>query len=819
MGKHKRIMKATKRWVIILVSIILLASIIVLPEKSQAADFSMKTGYYMGTGTGSTAISGVGFQPDLVIIKSSTAAGVAVFKSSAMAAANTAYMSATADNTASQLTLNSDGFTIGTLANLNSVNVLYTWTAFTGSDCSASGNYCVGVYTGDGAASKTITTGFQPGLVIVKRSTAVAAHFRTASMATGRTEFFTSTAANTAGAYINSFAATSFAVGTTNNASGGTYYYIAYKAGGTNFTEGTYSGDGLDNRNITGLGFTPSFVLVKNSTSTTTNNRRSVMSTVQHLGDSSSYVGDAVADGTNAIQSLSSGSFQVGTGVNVNASGNTMYWFAFGGDPGPSSASGDFLMDTGTYTGTGVSQSITGISFAPDLVMIKAGDAATYTVFRTRMMYGDNTAYLANAVANFAGGITALNSNGFTVGTDTSVNGSGTTYEWQAFGNAYNPYTNSGASNFAIGAFYGNGADNRNINVIPFQPDMVTLKRNGASIGMFRLSSYAGDLTSFFGASAETSNCIQALNTTGFQVGSNAVSNSNVNLHYWFAFKEGSYVDVGSYTGNGTSQTITNGFSPDLAWVKRSTAVSAVSRPDTLSGDQTQYFTNTVNAADRITALGGTGFSVGTQTEVNTSTGTYRYIAWRKPPLGVLSLSIVDSGGTPVSSPSFSMNSLGLPIECTANNGELGTSSQRIRVSNLSANPAWTVTIAATDGTTALWRNGGNTEQYDFNDPSGSPNGCSDGGDSDSKTGQLEIKASTGSLTAEAGCSTSDISLGSDQKFHENTTDTITLLTAGSAADTNCYWDLIGIDLTQYVPNEQLPDSYNLNFTITSVAS
>lgn len=795
-----------------------LITLLVPFQKTEAADFSMRNGYYMGTGTSSTAITGLGFQPNLVIIKSATTAGVAVFKTSAMAAANTAYTSATADNTATQISLTSDGFTIGTLANVNTANVLYRWTAFSGSDCSASGNFCVGVYTGDGAASKTITTGFQPGLVIAKRSTAVAAHFRTASMATGRTEFFTSTAANTAGAYINSFAATSFSVGTTNNASGGTYYYIAFKAGGTNFAEGTYSGNATDNRNITGLGFTPSMALVKNSTSATANNRRSVMSTFHHYGDASSYVADAVADATNFIQSLDSGSFQVGTGVNVNESAATFYWFALGGAPTPSGGSGTFSMDTGTYTGTGATQSITGLSFKPDLVIIKA-DNANYAVFRTSMMYGDSTAYFTNAVANFTTGITSLNTDGFTLGTSSIVNSSAVDYQWQAFGGAYNPYTNTGAADFAVGAYNGNAIDNRNIQSIPFQPDLVTIKRNSTSPANFRTSTFVGDLTGFFATFVENSNIIQNLNSDGFQVGNSANVNNSANINYWFAFKEGSSFDVGSYTGNGTSQSINTGFNPDLVWIKRNDTTSAVSRPDSLAGDSSQYFTNASNVSGRITSLTSSGFDVGSQTEVNTSSGVYRYVAWSRPALGVLSIDVVDSGGSTVSNPSFSMNALGLPIECTTNNGELGTSSQKIRVSNLSSNPSWSVSIAATDGSTALWRNGGNTEQYDFNDPGGTPNGCQDSGDTDSKAGQLEILAATGSLSAQSGCSTTDISLGSNQKFQEGTVDTITLLSAGSSADTNCYWDLLGIDLTQYVPAEQASDSYNINFTVTAVAS
>ena len=512
---------------------------LVSPLPAQAANFSTRMGYYVGTGASKT-ISGLGFQPSLVLIKSSTTAGVAVFKTSAMAANTTAYFSATADNTATSISLTTDGFTIGTLANVNTANVLYRWIAFSGSDCTSTGYLCVGTYSGNGSSSRTITTGFQPDMVMVKRSTAVAAHFRTASMSANRTEFFTSTAANTAGAYIASLASTGFTIGTTDNANGGTFYYVAFRAGAGTFAQGTYSGNGTDSRNITGVGFQPDMVLIKNSTSATTNNRRSVMSGDKHFGDLASYVSDAVADATNMIQALQSNGFQVGTGVNTNESGSTMYWFAFGGVPSMS-GSGTFTMAQGSYTGTSAARSITGVGFAPDLVLIK-NNAANYAVFRTRQMTGDATAYLANAAADFTGGITSLDSNGFGLGTNATVNTTGNTYHWQAFVNAYDPDTNSGAADFATGVYYGNGIDARVIADMPFQPNLVTVKQSGTAAGVFRTSAQSGDLTSYFAATAEGTNIVEALSANGFQVGTNAATNTSASLYRWFAFKSGTKI-------------------------------------------------------------------------------------------------------------------------------------------------------------------------------------------------------------------------------------------------------------------------------------
>jgi hypothetical protein len=805
---------------LILSSQLLALSFSFLQEKATAANFSMQTGQYVGSGAASRTVTGVGFQPDTVLIKSASTAGVAVFKTSAMPASNTAYMSATANNTATQLSFTADGFTLGTLANLNSVNTIYYWTAFTGSDCSASGNYCVGAYTGNGVATRTIDTGFQPSIVINKRSTAVAGHFRTASMAANRTEFFTTTTADTAGSYLRSFSASGFEVGSTqDNVNAGLYYFIAFKSGSGAVAEGTYTGNGVDNRNITGVGFQPEFVYTKNSTSATTNNRRSVMTTSEGFGDLASYVGDAIASGANLLQALQVDGFQLGSGVNTNENTATFYWFALAGTSTLPAASGTFTMDQGTYTGTGAIQSITGLSFAPDLVLIK-DNGANYAVFRTKDMGGDITAHMVSATADFAGGITALTSNGFNLGISTITNTSGNTYHWQAFGNAYKADRGGGAADFAIGTHYGNGIDNSNISLLPWQPDFITLKRNSTSNAVFRTSAQAGDLSALFTASADTSNLVQNLNSTGYQVGTSANVNTAGSNYRWFAFKEGANFDVGNYTGTGVDNlSVTSpGFSPNNLWIKRNSTSVPVQRASTLTGDNTQNFSNVANFAGRVKSFSVNGFSLGTQAEVNTNGSVYRYVAWRNPDAGSLSTDVVDGSGVPVASPNFIMNNLSYPFSCSASTGTLGTSSQKIRTTNTTSNGAWSVSIAATNGSTELWRNGGNTQQIDYNDSGGSPAGCSDGGDADVRAGQLSLEPSGATLTPAPGCSSTNVNLGSNQAYIQGTVDSITLLSASSGSDLDCYWDLIGVNLIQYVPAEQQIDSYDINLTITTIA-
>lgn len=789
-----------------------------LTQTAAAANFTMQTGYYTGNG-GTQAVSGLGFQPEYIMIKSDTAAGQILWKSSAMPANTTAFLSATAVDTGTLITLSADGFSVGNNANVNTTNVRYTWTAFRGSDCTASGTICVGTYTGNGVSPRLITTGFQPNYVMTKIATnTTAANFRTSSMGANIGNYFTTTAQNATGALYTTLAANGFNVGATNNTNTQTFYYVAFKAVAGVMAVGTYAGNATDNRNIAGFGggATPNLVMVKNANSATAGNRNPVMSTSQHYGDHASYMSTATANAVDMIQVLQTDGFQVGLSNLTNQTGNTIYWVAWGGAAAPPAGSGTFQMATGTYTGNGAVRTISGIGLDPDLVIIKA-NTAQQGVFRTGLMAGNNTAYMAAATANFTGGITALGTDSFSLGTNATVNSAGVVYHWQAFGNAYSPVTRTGAADFMIGNYTGNGIDNRNITAAADQPDMVTTKRNGVTAGVWRSTANTGDQSSFFANTAEAANHIQSLAATGFQVGTGANANTAASAYNWFGFKTGDNFALGTYTGSGGVQSITTaGFQPDHVWVKRSTNQQGVQRPATLAGNSTMYFANTANFANGITGLVCNGFSLtGTTAMTNAAGGTYRYAAWRVP-TSILAIDIVDANGCPISSPTVAMSAAAIGFSCQTTTGTLGIASERLRATNTTTNPDWSLTIAATSGATSVWSSGG--QNYDYNDPAGSPAGCGDGGDADSQPGQLTIDPSAGSIAPKGGCSTTGVSLASSAAFQQSVLDSLTLATA-SGADTNCYWDLTGISLSQRVPAEQPIGAYTINLTITIVAN
>lgn len=603
------------------------------------ATFTMMTGYYIGTGVDSRAITGLGFSPDLVIIKDSSTNGAdgILWKSTSMSSEVTAKMGDAEADIATNViqSLDSDGFTLGTYADVNGAGVYFSYMAFDGSDCTSSGTFCVGSYSGNGSTPRSLTsTGFQPNLLVIKRSGATTGVFMTSDMGANTTQLWSAANQNTGGTMIRSLDATGFTIGNAANVNtnANTYWFFAFKDASGAFDTGSFTGTGASNAR-TGLGFQPDAVFAKNSSAATP--ATPYYNIREHTGNIS-FASTDLAVIVGAITSLDSDGFTVGTQAAVNENTKTIYWFAFGGAADPV-ATGTYTMAVGSYTGNGTSQSVTGLAFRPDMVLIKHSDQATdqYAVFTTALMGPNSTAYLRNAVANFTTGITSINSDGFSVGAHATVNTSADTYHWQAFGNAWRPDTRTGAANFAIGGYMGNIVDSRDISLVPFQPDLVAIKQTGTNSGIYRTSAQSGDLSFRFDNVVETANYVQAINADGFEVGTDTRVNqsSTTAIHHFFAFKAGPNVKVGTYSGNGSTQSITApNIQPDLLWIHATAAQEGVFKPSTLAGDNVQYYTNIANATGRVTSLDTTGFSLANNAQVNTSgSNNYRYFIWKIP--------------------------------------------------------------------------------------------------------------------------------------------------------------------------------------------
>ena len=109
--------------------------------------------------------------------------------------------------------------------------------------------------------------------------------------------------------------------------------------------------------------------------------------------------------------------------------------------PTPTIADGSDYFDTKLYDGTGSAQTISGLSFSPDLVWLKRRSSTeSNTLFDTvrgagKEIISDSTSTEYDAGTGSSGSLIAFNSDGFDLGTRSSVNGSSTTnvaWAWDA---------------------------------------------------------------------------------------------------------------------------------------------------------------------------------------------------------------------------------------------------------------------------------------------------------------------------------------------------------------------------------------------------
>ena len=294
---------------------------------------------------------------------------------------------------------------------------------------------------------------------------------------------------------------------------------------------GTYTGNGVDGHQITGLGFQPAFLLVKAGSGTL----QAVMAHQDFPAGESRDFNFPADQETDCIKSLDADGFTVGDDVKVNQDGVTYHWIAFYDD-------GSDVMRFGTYTGNGVDSrdiDIGAPAFQPDFVLVTRFTGTTGgCCFRTSDIAGDKT---ASSIDNndYANGIQALKSTGFQVGTGSDVNGNGVEYAYVA----------AKKSILAAGGTYtGDGSDDRAITGVGLQPDSVWIK--GTTNNVFpvnRPSTESGDNTHYFTAGAKAANLIQSLDADGFTIGSSNTVNQTGIVFRWWAWKAGSYLSVGDY--------------------------------------------------------------------------------------------------------------------------------------------------------------------------------------------------------------------------------------------------------------------------------
>jgi hypothetical protein len=307
--------------------------------------------------------------------------------------------------------------------------------------------------------------------------------------------------------------ATSGASFTATASNPGNTFATASSFPGIRVASGTYTGNAADNRGITGVGFQPSAVIVKSDD----NSGVGVMRTSTMSGDNTKLLSGGTALTADLIQSLDSNGFTIGTANAVNRSGRSYTWVAFKSYPGH--------MSLGTYTGNGTSQSVTGLGLSPEYVMMLPANNQR----ATQRMSGMTATYQFDADGGIATGITSLDSNGFSVGNNNKVNGSGVTYHYVAF--------NEDVDEMDTASYTGTGASH-SVTGVGFQPAYVIVRANGNREGAHRASALGGTSSQLFTATANETTGITALQSDGFQTGASNSVNASGTTYSYVAFKD-----------------------------------------------------------------------------------------------------------------------------------------------------------------------------------------------------------------------------------------------------------------------------------------
>ena len=269
-----------------------------LPATAIGFGLTNQAGKYFNpviyTGTGSTrTVTGVGFQPDLVLFKERSEPRDPVIFDAVRGAGqylftNTSDVEDTATTMMSAFT--SDGFTVGASSYTNAntqTYVSWNWNAGGSNATNTSGTitstvranttagFSVVTYTGNGSAGATFGHGLgvAPSWVIVKRRGASAGNWTVYSSALGATKYLylnATSAEGTTSVFWNNTAPTSTLVTLGDdgyvNANTGTYVAYCFAAVPGYSAFGSYTGNGSADGPFVYTGFRPEFVMVKQAT-------------------------------------------------------------------------------------------------------------------------------------------------------------------------------------------------------------------------------------------------------------------------------------------------------------------------------------------------------------------------------------------------------------------------------------------------------------------------------------------------------------------------------------------------------------------------
>jgi hypothetical protein len=617
---------------------------------------------YTGTGAAQTITNGIGLagKGGMVWLKERSAATDHALYDTVRGATKDLVSNSTLAETTQSTGLTafgSTGFSIGALAKLNTSAATYASWTFR----KAPKFFDVVTYTGNGVSGKQIShsLGSTPGCILVKCTSAIESwYLYHASLGATKFMYFNSTAnvQTSSTAWANTSPTSSnFTVGSDSNVNtnGATYvaYLFAHDAGGFGASGtdsivscGSYTGNGSATGPTITLGWEPQWVMVKNTTTTADwgihdNMRGFSIGSGQALIANSTNAESA----TGIIEPTPTGFRLINVSPSYNGSGNTYIYLAIRRGPMKTPTSGASVFAPVKITATQSTQNVTSVGFPPDMIINGVRSNANYgqqIVDRLRGVSKHLYTPYTSLEYTSTSAVVSLDMSGFTLGPDSSVTG------W----NAYSGYTSikwnfrRAPGFFDVVCYTGTGVArtvNHNLGVAPelmivkarsiIENWAVYSSQLGATKVIFLNLGNPPAVYNIWNDTSPTSLTFTLLNDT-------AVNGSgSTYVAYLFASCPG-VSKVGSYTGNGSSQTINCGFTAGARFVliKRTdstgdwyvwdtargisastdphlslnTTVAEVTTDDSIDPDATGFIVNQVAA-----------------TNINVSSATYIFLA------------------------------------------------------------------------------------------------------------------------------------------------------------------------------------------------
>jgi hypothetical protein len=337
--------------------------------------------------------------------------------------------------------------------------------------------------------------------------------------------------------------------------------------------------------------------------------------------------------------------------------------------PTPTIPAGNLFMNATLYTGNSGTQSIVngvaGQAFQPDFVWLKSRSNALDHGLNDSVRGVQKTLASNGTGAENYGGtgeLTAFNSNGFTLVNSGSyqTNQSGYTYvawQWKAGGTAVTNTSGSissqvsanTTSGFSIVTYTGNGSTGATVgHGLGVTPAMIIVKKRSSTGNWITYHTSTGINQYLYlnsTSASATATPTWGVSSTTFTL-QQSYSDYNDNGVTYVAYcwtPIAGYSAFGSYTGNGSADGsfVYLGFRPRFIMIKRSDTIANWTIRDTARNPYNSanlgLFPNLSIAEDSTSGreidILSNGFKIrGTDSDLNTSSGTYTYACWAENP-------------------------------------------------------------------------------------------------------------------------------------------------------------------------------------------